>query len=314
MIDDATKTVVALRVANIEIYYFMENNQQQILSEIKSLMASVRSQLEDLDAKIAQWQQMVEPEEVIDVTSVIGEVEFFDRVYEFGYEPVVKESHLEQEPEQSSGTVEEPVEEPVEEAVEEPVYEHVEEPVEMPIEEDDVPEDADDDLPFFDVPEAPSVEEELLADESVVESVEEQAAVGPAVEEQAAEDTVFEQTVFEEKPMPEQVPVVLNEVHASAEKTAVIDAMTQKHRWRTAMPGAPVKDIRGAIALMDRVLFINTLFGTDPMAFQDALTQINQMSTLDQAVEYLSATHPEWDFDSDVVYSFMMAVRRKVNA
>ena len=80
------------------------------------------------------------------------------------------------------------------------------------------------------------------------------------------------------------------------------------------MPGAPVKDIRGAIALMDRVLFINTLFGTDPMAFQDALTRINQMETLDQAVEYLAAAHPEWDFDSDIVYSFMMAVRRKVNA
>ena len=228
----------------------MENNQQQILSEIKSLMASVRSQLEELDTKIAQWQQMVEPEEVIDVTSVIGEVEFFDRVYEFGYEPDANESPLEQESEQ----LYEPVDEVVEELVEEPV------------------------------------------------------------EEQVIEDTVFEQTVFDEKPLPEPAPVVLNEVHASAEKTAVIDAMTQKHRWRTAMPGAPVKDIRGAIALMDRVLFINTLFGTDPMAFQDALTQINQMSTLDQAVEYLSATHPEWDFDSDVVYSFMMAVRRKVNA
>jgi hypothetical protein len=289
-------------------------------------MASVRGQLEELGAKIAQWQQMVELEEVIDVTSVIGEVDFFDRVYEFGYEPVVKESHLEQEPEQSSGTVEEPVDELVEDPVEdveegiveEPVDEHVDDPVEIPIEADHVPEETDDDLPFFDVPEAPSVEEELLADESVVESVEEQVAeepaVEPAVEEQAAEDTVFEQTVFEEKPMPEPAPVVLNDVHASAEKTAVIDAMTQKHRWRTAMPGAPVKDIRGAIALMDRVLFINTLFGTDPMAFQDALTQINQMSTLDQAVEYLSATHPEWDFDSDVVYSFMMAVRRKVNA
>ena len=41
----------------------MENNQQQILSEIKTLMASVRNQLEELDAKIALWQQMVDPQE-----------------------------------------------------------------------------------------------------------------------------------------------------------------------------------------------------------------------------------------------------------
>ena len=77
MIDDATKTVVVLRVTNIEIYCFMENNQQQILSEIKTLMASVRSQWEELDAKIVQWQQIVEPNEVIDVTSVIDGVEFY---------------------------------------------------------------------------------------------------------------------------------------------------------------------------------------------------------------------------------------------
>ena len=202
MIDDATKTVVVLRVTNIEIYCFMENNQQQILSEIKTLMASVRSQLEELDAKIVQWQQIVEPNEVIDVTSVIDGVEFYV----------------------------------------------------------DAPKEADDDLPFFD-----------LSEENVVE----------------------------EKPV---------------EPLPVIDTMTRKHAWRTAMPGTPVKDIRGAIALMDRVLFINTLFGTDPMAFQETLTQINQMQTLEEVVGYLSSTHPEWDFDSDVVYSFMMAVRRKVNA
>ena len=79
------------------------------------------------------------------------------------------------------------------------------------------------------------------------------------------------------------------------------------------MPGSPVKDVRGAIALMDRVLFINNLFGTDAMAFQETLNQINQMQTLDEAVEYLAGTHPEWDFNSQIVYSFMMAVRRKVN-
>ena len=41
----------------------MENSQQQILSEIRFLMASVRSQLEELDAKIALWQQLVDPVE-----------------------------------------------------------------------------------------------------------------------------------------------------------------------------------------------------------------------------------------------------------
>ena len=283
----------------------MENNQQQILSEIKSLMASVRSQLEELDTKIAQWQQMVEPAEAIDVASLMGDMEFFDKVYELGNEPLVMLQTVVEEPvdevieEQSEEPEEEvaevpvieeetavdlPVEEVVEVAAEEVVEAADEEPVEelllpavevdLPVVEEEVQAEEDDDLPFFDVPEEPVV------------------TAAPKVEQAPA-------------PKAEDTP---------AEKVAVIDIMTQKHRWRTAIPGAPVKDIRGAIALMDRVLFINTLFGTDPMAFQETLNQINQMQTLEQAVEYLASAHPEWDFDSDIVYSFMMAVRRKINA
>ena len=255
----------------------MENNQQQILSEIKSLMASVRSQLEELDTKIAQWQQMVEPAEAIDVASLMGDMEFFDKVYELGNEPLVTLQTVVEEP------VEEVIEEQSEEQSEEPEDEVAEVPVieeetavDLPVEEvvEEEVQAEEDDLPFFDVPEEPVV------------------TAAPKIEQAPA-------------PKAEDTP---------AEKVAVIDIMTQKHRWRTAIPGAPVKDVRGAIALMDRVLFINTLFGTDPMAFQETLNQINQMQTLDQAVEYLASAHPEWDFDSDIVYSFMMAVRRKINS
>ena len=256
----------------------MENNQQQILSEIKSLMASVRSQLEELDTKIAQWQQMVEPAEAIDVASLMGDMEFFDKVYELGNEPLVTLQTVVEEPveEVIEEQSEEQSEEPEEEVAEVPVIEE-ETAVDLPVEEvveEEVQAEEDDDLPFFDVPEEPVV------------------TAAPKVEQAPA-------------PKAEDTP---------AEKVAVIDIMTQKHRWRSAIPGAPVKDIRGAIALMDRVLFINTLFGTDPMAFQETLNQINQMQTLEQAVEYLASAHPEWDFDSDIVYSFMMAVRRKINS
>ena len=93
---------------------------------------------------------------------------------------------------------------------------------------------------------------------------------------------------------------------------AVIDVMSEKQAWRIAIPGTPVRDIRSAISLNDRIIFINLLFGEDPVAFQQALTQINSMETLGQAVEYIAAEHPDWDLDSDLVYRFMMAVRRKV--
>ena len=233
----------------------MENSQQQILSEIRFLMASVRSQLEELDAKIALWQQLVDP-----VEEAAIELDFDKSKYAFhSTEPSVdgiEEMLSEEQPAESTVEPELSVESTPES---EPETESVSDPEQEP-----AVEAVDDDLPFFDVP-----------------------------EEVPAADQVTEQS--------------------ANPKPVVIDLMTQKYAWRTAVPGAPVKDVRGAIALMDRVLFINSLFGTDPIAFQEALTQINQMQTLDEAVNYLSLAHPEWDFDSDIVYSFMMAVRRKVN-
>ena len=241
----------------------MENNQQQILSEIKTLMASVRNQLEELDAKIALWQQLADPQEAdipidldFDLNMTAPEVLVTaEQIVEDVVEEVA-ETEVEPDVESVTGPV---VEVPVEE-VAEPVAEVIIEPVQ------DGEASADDDLPFFDVPEE----------------------------------------IFQPTP-------VVQTARKTVEKPAVIDVMTEKQAWRTAMPGSPVKDVRSAIALMDRVLFINNLFGADAMAFQEALNQINQMQSLDEAVEYLAAIHPEWDFNSQTVYSFMMAVRRKVN-
>ena len=176
------------------------------------------------------------------------------------------------------------VEEPVEEVVEEPVEEVVDEPVEEVVEESEEDaveevEEVDDDLPFGDI------------EDLVTEPAEEQIVLEPVVADPAVAPVA----------LVDAVPV-----------QAVIDSMTAKQAWRTDMPGSPVRDIRSAISLNDRILFINTLFGQDPMAFQECLTRINQLETLDEVVKYVATARPEWDFESEVVYRFMMAVRRKV--
>ena len=237
----------------------MENTQQQILSEIKSLMSSVRMQLEQLDAKMAELQQMYDPQE-------------------FNTEPI-------------------------------------------DLELEDFPVVVDDDLPF-DLDEKPLVKEEPVEDSVVVvmeESVEE--SVEEEIEEIAEEEPVVEpEPVVEDAPeeVEEEEPLFMafEQVQKPVEKarpTAVIDVMATKHAWRNDMPGTPVKDIRAAIALVDRAWFINSLFAEDAMGFLEALNHINQATSLDEVVEYLAAAHPEWDFDSEVVYRFMMAVRRKIN-
>lgn len=142
-----------------------------------------------------------------------------------------------------------------------------------------------------------------------------ETAVGdlPAAEEEAPE-SVFGELWGESKPAAAKKPVsrTLNDVNAARVHKAVIDSRPDKPRWYTDIPGPEVKDVRSAISLNDRVLFICSLFRDDSMLFQDVVNRINSFPTLEKAVEYLSGTFPEWDIYSDNVHRFMMAVRRKI--
>jgi hypothetical protein len=259
----------------------MENREQEILSEIKSMMASIRSQLEKLDAKMAELQQVVDPEGFeansidieIDEADMIPAVETVEAleiplVVEVPAEPM-EEPVIETVPEPEAA-VEEPVA-PVEEPAEEPVEEPVQEPEDKPAE---IPAADDDDLPFGDLPE---------------------------------EDDDDLPAIFAE---PETVTVASKA--AETAKPTINDKMAADQAWRKDMPGTPVRDIRSAISLNDRVIFINHLFDEDAQAFVDALGKINSMQTLDEVVEFIASGYPQWDLNSELVYRFMMAVRRKV--
>ena len=257
----------------------MENREQQILSEIKEMMASIRIQLEKLDDKMAELQQVVDPE---GVAAMPIDIEISDE--HLVEEPqVVQEIPLEME--EPVSAVETPVETPVEipadvtvETVEEPV---AEEPavVETVVEE--------------------PVVEELAVEEPVVDEVEEDLPV-------AEEDDDDDLPLFAE-------PTPLFEAAQASPKAkkAVLDVMEDKQAWRTDMPGAPVRDLLSAISLNDRVQFINTLFNGDPAVFQQTRAKINMMTSLDQVIEFITANF-NWDLNSQVVYRFMMAVRRKI--
>ena len=245
----------------------MENREQQILSEIKEMMASIRIQLEKLDDKMAELQQVVDPEGVAAMSIDIE----------------ISDEHLVEEP-QVVVVQEIPLE------MEEPVS---------------------------------AIEEPVAEDSAVVETVVEE----PVVEEVAVQETVVEETpvveVEEDLPVAEEdddddlplfaEPTPLFEAAQASPKAkkAVLDVMEDKQAWRTDMPGAPVRDLLSAISLNDRVQFINTLFNGDPAIFQQTRAKINMMTSLDQVLEFITANF-NWDLNSQVVYRFMMAVRRKI--
>lgn len=285
----------------------MENKEQQILSEIKSMMASIRVQLERLDAKMAELQQAVDPEE-FEADSIDLEIEETVAAGQAVGELVpetVEDLPLEDLPSDDLPFVdEEPAEEPVAETAEETMTEPAEETVIEPAEE----------------PVSEQVEEPEQVPETVSEPEPEQLAeseAAPELEQEFEPDPVVES---EPEPVTEPVPdlvaepvaVTVAEKAESAARPTVNDAMAAQQAWRKDMPGSQVKDIRSAISLNDRVLFINGLFREDPMTFQESLTKINQMASLDDVVAYLRNDFPEWDLNSEIVYRFMMAVRRKV--
>lgn len=147
-----------------------------------------------------------------------------------------------------------------------------------------------------------------LPEEAPAEIVEEVPAEAPAeIAEEAPAEPEVELDLFGE-------PVLrVNEKLGAGRSRSVGEKMEQKEAWRTAMPGAAVKDVRSAISLNDRVLFIRELFGGDAGLFQKAVDDINAMGSLDEMVAYVNERHPGWDLDSDTVYRLMMAVRRKLS-
>ena len=82
--------------------------------------------------------------------------------------------------------------------------------------------------------------------------------------------------------------------------------------WRLDKPGLPVKNIRSGISLYDRALFIGTLFKEDYALYDKTIGELNALTTLDEAVDYVLAHFPDWNFKSDIVYNFMMAIRKKL--
>lgn len=282
----------------------MGENRNEILSALRDAVSSIRVQLDAIEAQIAELERVepvVDGVLAADATPDVGDLP--EDAAEMD-SPVAAEEPAAEEPayEEPAAAEPEAAVEPAEvvEAETMAAEDAVEDPIDL---------DIDADLPevTFAQPAAAASEPVAAASEPVAS---EPVAAEPA-------STVVETGVLVEEPSvlaaAEPRPVVsINDAGSRNIRKAVKDVVEQKEAWRTAIPGTPVKNIISAISLNDRVLFINTLFGEDPMRFQNTLSELNAMSSLAQAEEYITANFHDWKMESDVVYRFMMAVRRKL--
>lgn len=334
----------AICSANIINYTLMENNGTQFLTDILTRIHSIKEELELLEEAVleqldktseavpqenaSETEAVAEqgnPEEEMPIEEDIPEVapaeeEFQEKTTEDAAPGKITEDEVQEE------TVEEDtVFDFAEEDEDMPDFNEETAP-EIPAQPEETatkvgPEPEEEPLPEVESEpeEVPLLEVEPVVEPLPIIELEMKEEPSPEVEPLPAEPV--KKVPQPEEPAPVHIPepviddelevLPIGEALAPA-KDAVMDKMAAKESWRSDIPGAKVSDVRSAISLNDRVLFINTLFHEDPIAFQNALSRLNSMPSFDEGVNFILGEHPEWNTESEIVYRFMMAVRRKL--
>ena len=133
------------------------------------------------------------------------------------------------------------------------------------------------------------------------------------VEEPVAEPEPVLEPILEPEPAPQPAPEPEPApAPAASAPSAPLEDETANLPWRKDKPGLSVKNIRSGISLLDRALFIGTLFKEDFALYDQTIADLNSMESLDEAVDYIRERFPSWNLKSDVVYHFMMSIRKKL--
>ena len=167
--------------------------------------------------------------------------------------------------------------------------------------------------------ETPVEESDFTDMEIGISDLQEEPVVRPA--HQPAPEPVQPTPEPVQQPVPEPVegPVEVAEAVEAVEEPAPVAPKpvaprpdTERLPWRLDKPGMAVKNIRSGISLYDRALFIGTLFKEDYALYDKTIGELNALTSLDEAVDYILERFPDWNLKSDIVYNFMMAIRKKL--
>ena len=254
----------------------MEKSRMEILSELQQTLSELKARIAEVEKKLADFEELAEEEATVEASAA----------------PAVEEPAVTEVPAEVVAEAAAPVEEDL------PAPEEDMSPIDISIDIEDFDSGATEPVPAAEPEPAPAPAPKAAAE----------PAAAPAPKPAPAPNA--DSLLMDEEPAAPKSSI--NDRQERHVKKAVMDVMGQKLAWKTAIPGTPVKNVISAISLNDRVLFINTLFKEDPMAFQDAIAAFNGMSSFEQAEEFVRANYPEWNLNSDLVFRLMMAVRRKL--
>lgn len=309
----------------------MDKSPKEILAELDAELSALKARVGEIEKKVELLRNELdlEPAEPLDLGTADYLYDIADAVPEDIPAENVPEAVADDMPadvfaenagenvgESVSDDIPEPESESEPEAEAEPEAEQEEkqgtEP-EAELESEDLPEAEPEADPGQGTPAKPETEAEPEQVAGTEPEAESEQVAGPAPEDLPEEDgfSLFGGMAEEEEPKARKTKAPSEHRQYSGHKV-IADQKYGNEAWRKDMPGPEVKDVRSAISLNDRVMFISTLFRDDSMLFQDVINKINALTTLEKAVQYLKENFPEWDMDSELVYRFMMSVRRKI--
>lgn len=304
----------------------MDRNRNEIIAELKRELSGLKDRMADLETRLSRLELEddvaaehidLEHEDILpDMTEVVDN----PAVAAVEETPSVAEDVLSEDLPETDETLPEDIPAADEESV--AAFSENDVPQLEPVSEESPEPAVVEDLPESDES-GEVLESELLSETQEPEAREEdlpESGIEAAdiAEEEDTNDSdggsLFGEFEMEAPAAKNARPVkTVNDANSSrAHKTIGESRTGSSPAWLTDIPGPEVKDIRSAISLNDRVMFISSLFREDSMLFQDVVSRINSMSSVEKAAAYLKETFPEWNMDSELVYRFMMAVRRKI--
>ncbi len=172
-----------------------------------------------------------------------------------------------------------------------------------------------------------TLEAELASLEAEIDELKSRPAPEPQVVEKVVEKIVEKpveviKEVVVEKPVVVAAPVVPEKPETIQEEPVAEEPVKEEPvkedpapakeevaSPKAAVYGKAVDDIRQAISLGDRFLYQRELFNQNAELMQKTLTELNELGSFDEAIQYISRFG--WDTESNSYQQFIVALHRR---
>ena len=152
-----------------------------------------------------------------------------------------------------------------------------------------------------------------LPEPQIVEKVVEKIVEKPVeVIKEVVKEVMVEKLTEPEIPLEPEIPETPEEpvIEEPAIEEIAEEPVKEAVDPKAAIYGKAVEDIRQAISLGDRFLYQRELFGQNAELMQRTLTELNALSSFDEAIAYISA-HFQWDTESSTYQQFLVTLHRR---